>query len=142
MELPLSLSSFDEIKKTVFEVAGNTPKTRQALLACDELLTNIVSYSGANDLTFSCQKEDEELRILFSDDGIPFDSTSVRTGSREFEEMDQGGMGLNIIRQSVSAGIPDMRCATITARTCLPSTVYTEDSVKYLKTLTNISVSI
>lgn len=102
-ELPLSLTSFDEIKKIVFEVAGNTPKTRQALLACDELLTNIISYSGANNLTFSCQKEDGELSILFSDDGIPFDSTSVRTDSREFEEMDQGGMGLNIIRQSVSS---------------------------------------
>ena len=102
-ELPLSLSSFDEIRKTVFEVAGNTAKTRQALLACDELLANIVNYSDANILHFSCQKKDEELWILFSDDGIPFDSTSVREDSREFEEMDQGGMGLNIIRQSVSS---------------------------------------
>ena len=54
--LPVALSAFDTIKNVVFAAAGDSPETRQALLACDEALTNIVSYSGASVLEFSCKK--------------------------------------------------------------------------------------
>lgn len=33
------VSSFEEIKKAVIEIEGNTPKARQILLACDEVLS-------------------------------------------------------------------------------------------------------
>ena len=101
--LPMTLSAFDEVKEAVLSAAGNTPETRQALLACDEALANIVNYSGAKDLTFSCEKEGEELRVLFSDDGIPFDPSAAQTEDREFDLLSSGGMGLNLIRQSVSS---------------------------------------
>lgn len=103
--LPVALSSFDEIKRIVFEAAGNTPGTRMALLACDEVLVNIVSYSGAKSLSFSCEKENEKLYLRFSDDGTPFDPTAAEPKEKPFEELDEGGMGLNMIRQSAS----DMR---------------------------------
>lgn len=70
--LPAALSSFDEIKKAVSETAGETPETRKALLACDEVLANIVRYSGAKTLDFSCEVKDNGLCITFADDGIPF----------------------------------------------------------------------
>lgn len=62
--LPVQLSSFDQIKDDVFQRAGNTPETRKALVACEEALTNIVQYSGAKPLSFSCEKQGDELRTV------------------------------------------------------------------------------
>ena len=99
-QIPVALSSFDEIRKAAFAAAGNTPETRKALLACDEALANIVRYSGASELAFRCEKEGEMLCITFSDNGIPFDPTAVPAEDRAFETLDSGGMGLNLIRQT------------------------------------------
>ena len=98
-----TLSSFDEIKKAVFTAAGDTPEIRRALLACDETLTNIINYSGAENLFFSCEKEGGKLSVFFSDDGIPFDPTAAPAEEKDFEFLDNGGMGLNLIRKSVSS---------------------------------------
>ena len=103
LKLPVTLSSFDEIKKAVFTAAGDTPEIRRALLACDETLTNIINYSGAENLFFSCEKEGGKLSVFFSDDGIPFDPTAAPTEEKDFEFLDNGGMGLNLIRKSVSS---------------------------------------
>ena len=99
--IPVALSSFEKIKQTVFALAGDTQETRMALLACDEALTNIVSYSGATELAFSCEKQGDSLCVSFFDNGIPFDPTAVGE-EKEFEELDSGGMGLKLIRQNAS----------------------------------------
>ena len=101
--LPVALSSFDEIKKIVFAAAGNTPDTRLALVACDEVLSNIVNYSGASNLAFSCEKQNGLLRVSFSDNGSPFDPASTETVEKEFDLLDNGGMGLSLIRQSAAS---------------------------------------
>ena len=101
--LAVALSSFDVIKKTVFTAAGDTPEVRRALLACDEALTNIVSYSGAKALTFACEKQDGLLHITFSDDGIPFNPTAAQSEEKDFDLLDSGGIGLNLIRQTASS---------------------------------------
>jgi len=101
--IPVALSSFAAVKEAVFAEAGDTPETRKALLACDEALSNIVHYSGASDLAFSCKKQGDTLCVRFSDNGIPFDPTAVQTEDKEFELLDSGGMGLNLIRQTVSS---------------------------------------
>lgn len=100
--LPVELSSLDEIKKTVFGILGETVFARKVMLACDEVLANIVNYSKATKLTFSCEKKDSFFSVIFSDDGIPFDSTAENTPEKDFEMLDTGGMGLNVIRQTVS----------------------------------------
>lgn len=102
-QIPVSLSSFEEIKKAVFATAGDTPETRQALLACDEALANIVSYSGAEYLAFSCIKENDSLCITFRDDGMPFDPTAAEPEDREFDLLDSGGMGISLMRQAASS---------------------------------------
>ena len=99
--IPVALSSFEKIKQSVFALAGDTRETRMALLACDEALTNIVNYSGATELAFSCEKQNGGLCISFFDNGIPFDPTAVGE-EKEFEELDSGGMGLKLIRQNAS----------------------------------------
>lgn len=101
VSIPVALSSFETVKRAVFAAAGETQKTRMALLACDEALTNIVSYSGATKLTFSCKRQGGDLCVSFFDNGIPFDPTAAGN-EKEFEELDSGGMGLKLIRQTVS----------------------------------------
>ena len=102
LTLPVSLSSFAEIKEAVFAETGNTPAARKALLACDETLTNIVRYSGATELSFKCKKQGETLCVVFTDNGIAFDPATSETEKKAFEELDSGGMGLNLIRQTAS----------------------------------------
>ena len=99
--IPVALSSFEKIKQAVFALAGDTREARMALLACDEALTNIVNYSGATELAFSCEKQGGSLCVSFFDNGIPFDPTAVGD-EKEFEELDSGGMGLRLIRQNAS----------------------------------------
>ena len=101
--IPVALSSFEEIKKAAFAAAGSTPETRKALLACDEALANIVRYSGATELAFRCEKEGDTLCVSFADNGIPFDPTAEQAEDKEFETLDSGGMGLNLIRQTASS---------------------------------------
>ena len=43
------------------------------------------------------------LSVSFSDNGIPFDPTAAIPVEKEFERLDGGGMGLNLIRQCTSS---------------------------------------
>ena len=101
VSIPVALSSFEIIRQAVITLAGDTQEARMALLACDEALTNIVSYSGATKLSYSCEKRDNMLYVSFFDNGIPFDPTAVGE-EKEFEELDSGGMGLKLIRQTAA----------------------------------------
>ena len=103
LTLPVALDSFDEIRLTVLRIAGDTPETRQALLACDEMLANIVNYSKAENLSFACKRLEGQLCIQFSDDGIAFDPTAYYAEEKAFESLDSGGMGLGMIAQIASA---------------------------------------
>ena len=101
--LPVELSSFESIKKDVFSLLGETPEARQILLACDEILTNIVSYSGADALRFRAEKTVDGFTVSFSDNGKPFDPTVTPSGSDSFESMSEGGMGLGLVHQLASS---------------------------------------
>ena len=103
VSIPVALSSFDEIKQRLFEVAGDTEKTRQALVACDEVLSNIVHYSGATKVFFGCKNLEDALQVIFMDNGVAFDPTTAKVEEKDFESLDSGGMGLTIIRESVSS---------------------------------------
>lgn len=103
LTLPVTLDAFDKIRMTVLTVAGDTPETRRALLACDEMLANIVNYSKAESLLFTCERLEGQLRVQFSDDGVFFDPTAYYAEEKEFESLDSGGMGLGMIAQIASA---------------------------------------
>ena len=99
-KLPVDKASFEQIKEDVFEIAKDTPDTRRALLACDEVLANIVDHSGATHLEYGCDIKEGLLRITFSDDGVAFDPTEEPAEEKEFDLLDTGGMGLSLILQS------------------------------------------
>ena len=100
--LPVSLAAFDTVRDIVTAVAGDTPHTRQALLACDEWISNVAAYSGATRFEFRCEAHGDDLVLTFRDDGVPFDPTSASGELADFDALDEGGMGLNLIRQSAS----------------------------------------
>ena len=97
--LPAQVDSFDRIRERVIGLLGNTPKAREALLVCEEVLVNIVSYAGVEELAFSWGVQDGKLITVFEDRGIPFDPTEAPVEEKLFEEKDQGGMGLGLLRE-------------------------------------------
>ena len=101
--LAVSFASFDAVREAVIREVGDTQEARMFLLAADEALANIVRYSGATELAFEVTVEGDVLGITFRDNGIPFDPTVFDIEVKEFEELDGGGMGLGLIRQSVSS---------------------------------------
>ena len=98
--LPARLDAFNTVRDNVIARAGDTPQTRQALLACDEWIANVVSHSGASRIGFGCALEEGYLQVEFSDDGVPFDPIPENTELPDFDMLDQGGMGLTLIRQT------------------------------------------
>jgi len=101
--LPVAPDAFDHVRTAVIRLAGDTPPVRQALLACDEWIANVASYSGAKRFAFRCLLQDGALLVGFRDDGIPFDPTQEQDGDpQDFESFDLGGMGLGLIRQTAA----------------------------------------
>ena len=97
--LPVDQSSAAVIRDRVFAEAGNTPGSRKMYLACEEVLTNIVSYSGAGQLSFACHREGEKLLVGFQDDGCAFNPLEAPEVEKNFEDLDSGGMGIKLVKQ-------------------------------------------
>ena len=98
-KLPVTLDAFDIVREALTAVAGNTARVRQALLACDEWIANVVNHSKAKALSFTCRLDGKTLHVCFSDDGIPFDPMQRVGTVAEFDALDLGGMGLALIRE-------------------------------------------
>lgn len=98
--LPLRLDAFQRVKDTVLSQCQNISEAKKALLACDEALTNIVSYSDASELWFSFRQHTAVSEAVFRDNGKPFDPFAAPQPEKpEFDFLDRGGMGISLIRQ-------------------------------------------
>ena len=51
-------------------------------------------------MSFSGRRCQDAWLVTFEDNGIPFDPVKAREACREFEEMDQGGMGIMFARRN------------------------------------------
>lgn len=47
-------------------------------------------------------EEASQLRVVLADDGIPFDPLAAEPADKDFEDLDSGGMGINLVRQLAS----------------------------------------
>ncbi|MCR5475729.1 MAG: ATP-binding protein [Lachnospiraceae bacterium] len=47
--------------------------------------------------------KNEMLEVVFVDDGVHFDTTGYDAQESDFELLDDGGMGISIIRQTAAA---------------------------------------
>lgn len=74
-------------------------------LAIEEAVVNVMSYAYPNGMKgavdIDAQITDEELKFVISDNGIPFDPTSLAEVDTTLsaEERAIGGLGIHLIRQ-------------------------------------------
>ena len=101
-EISVSLSSLDIVKSDISALTDNIGIIKKAVLVCDELITNIVLYSGAENMGFACIRSDHGLFIGLYDDGVPFDPTTYENEEKDPLDLDSGGMVIAISAQTVS----------------------------------------
>ncbi len=100
-EISVSLSSLDIVKSDISALTDNIGIIKKAVLVCDELITNIVLYSGAENMGFACMRSDPGLIIALYDDGVPFDPTTYESEEKDPLDLDSGGMGIAISVRTV-----------------------------------------
>lgn len=99
-ELEVAQASFRAVREDIMETDGEKTAKMRACLAVEEAFTNIVSYSGASRIWYSVDKNDsDQLEVILADDGVPFDPFAEAPAHKEFEELDDGGMGIGLIKQ-------------------------------------------
>ncbi len=101
LELDCDLSELKKIKQYIFEFPYDKAIKKKLFLACDEIFSNIVSYSGADYVRVRCSKEKDKISIIFEDNGKRFDSLECNT-EKEFEDLDEGGMGIMLVKKLCS----------------------------------------
>lgn len=99
-ELKPALEEFSIVKQTVLECCPGNSNAKKALLACEEAFVNIVSYSGASHIIFSCSAGNGILSVTLKDDGVRFDPfADGNAPQKDFDSFDTGGMGIGLIKQ-------------------------------------------
>ena len=99
-ELSPEISSFATLRHGILELCGNTTMVRRAMLALDEAFSNVVNYSGATKVDVWAQREGGTLTVRLVDDGVAFDPLTHEVGERDFEDLDDGGMGIMFIGEA------------------------------------------
>ena len=94
------LGDYDRVKTALREMIADKNTFLSCNLACEEIFVNIVSYSGAKTLSVTVDRGKEGLVVVFTDDGVFFDPTE-ETEKKDFLDLDTGGMGLNLVKDTV-----------------------------------------
>ena len=98
-QVPCKLEAFDQLRDAVLGADADDGLKRKMCLACEEAFVNVVSYSGASSVWFTVSEAEGGLIVTLADDGAAFDPTSSAPVEKEFEELDTGGMGINLVRE-------------------------------------------
>lgn len=98
--LSMDISSFAVVKDTILSSFGNTAKSRSMIMVCEEMFSNIVNYSGADYVSFSCENKGSLFSVTFTDNGIPFDPVNSSIKEKSFDDFDTGGMGIKLARMN------------------------------------------
>lgn len=76
------------------------------LTAADEIFVNIIRYSGATKWSLSVERAafPDEVRVVFEDDGKPFDPLALKDPdtSIAIEDRQVGGLGIFIVKKTMS----------------------------------------
>ena len=99
LKFPCDTDLVDELKENVMEMIFKSENKIKIMLACEEIFVNIAEYSGAEEIEIVLSLVDDKFIVRFSDSGKEFDP-SANNSEKEFEELDSGGMGINIAVQT------------------------------------------
>ena len=101
LELSCNLSELEKIKKCIFELQIDNGIKKKIFLACDEIFSNITSYSGAERVQFRCIRNTDKVTVTFTDNGIFFNPLESKV-EKDFEDFDLGGMGISLVKELCS----------------------------------------
>ena len=101
LELSCDLSELEKIKKCIFELQIDNGIKKKIFLACDEIFSNITSYSGAERVQFRCIRNADKVTVTFTDNGIYFNPLESKV-EKDFEDFDLGGMGISLVKELCS----------------------------------------
>ena len=90
-------SSFTCLKDILTELTGDVRSVKRILLACEEICVNVERYSGSSEIFILASKKDDILSVRIEDDGTYFDPTISIPEEKEFEDYENGGMGIRLV---------------------------------------------
>lgn len=99
-----SIGSFNQLIRDAAQSAGiNEKETKRLRLAVEEVVANVINYSGATGITVRAKVENEQLALTIEDDGKPFDPTQGSTTDLSLlpDQRPPGGLGLIFLHQMV-----------------------------------------
>lgn len=98
LKLNCRLSELEKIREYIFKTDLEDKLKRKIFLACDEVFSNIVNYSGADLISVLYNKNDDKISIIFRDNGKKFDCLKDMP-KKDFDDFDNGGMGIMIVKK-------------------------------------------
>ena len=98
LKLNCRLSELEKIREYIFKLDLEDKLKKKIFLACDEVFSNIVNYSGADLISVSYNKSDDKISIIFRDNGKKFDYLKDMP-KKNFDDFDNGGMGIMIVKK-------------------------------------------
>lgn len=98
LKLNCRLSELEKIREYIFKTDLEDKLKRKIFLACDEVFSNIVNYSGADLISVLYNKNDDKISIIFKDNGKKFDCLKDMP-KKDFDDFDKGGMGIIIVKK-------------------------------------------
>lgn len=104
IRLAPELASLDALQEFVEGAANQAPlsqmQTKKLCICTDEVFSNIVKYSGATDISVSCENCGDALKLVFRDNGSPFDPLAEAAPDPALSAKDRvrGGLGIYITK--------------------------------------------
>lgn len=102
--------SLEAVQKFISEWAENKAIPLKIVtkvnICCDEIVSNVVFYSGATFLELTCAKVDSELSVTFVDDGKAFDPLKDAKEpdiTANAEERMIGGLGIFMVKKMMKS---------------------------------------
>ena len=94
----------DFVAQTLEDWGVGMKRSNQIQLACDELYSNIVNYSGASNAAVALCKQETGIAVTFEDNGIAYDPTAQKDPDVTVspEEREIGGLGIFLVKNFAS----------------------------------------
>ncbi len=98
-QLPPDMNAVSIMRSRLTGITGNNTETRSIVLACEEILVNILSYSGADILRMTVGLRQDRLTVRFEDNGREFDPFRTIPAEKDFDDYENGGLGIRMVMQ-------------------------------------------
>lgn len=93
----------ENLRKRLSEWEISKEKINKLQIVLDEILSNIINYSGADFIEFGCHMSEGEVVLSFVDNGMKFNPLEMEEVDIDspIEEREFGGLGIYIVKNSV-----------------------------------------